>query len=78
MIVDVIDLNFKVLNFTRNYDNERERKARRIYNYKYVTIKKVDMKYENSKNVYDINAEVIGNYDDYDVNLKIKDTTLIE
>ena len=39
MIVDVIDLNFKVLNFTRNYDNERERKARRIYNYKYVTIK---------------------------------------
>ena len=32
MEIDVIDLNFKQINFNRNYDSTRYFKARKIYN----------------------------------------------
>lgn len=78
MIIDVMDLGLNVINFTTNYDNARQRRARKIYNYKEVTINNVNMTQEDSNKLYEVDASVQGNFDKYKVKLNIKNTTLIK
>lgn len=68
MVVDVIDLNFKSLGFSRTYDYGRESRARTIYNREKVHIMQVD-KIDNDE--YAVKASVEGNYDIYNVELSI-------
>ncbi len=76
MIVDVIDLGLKVINFTKNYDPIREAKARKIYNDELVSIKNVEKLEEGKDTFYDVRASVCGNNGVYSVKLNIKNTTL--
>lgn len=76
MIIDVMDLGLNVINFTKNYDNARQRRARKIYNYKDVTINNVDMIEEESNKLYEVDAVVRGNFGNYKVKLNIKNTKL--
>ena len=42
MIIDVIDLNFEILNFNRRYDPTRYRRGTSIYNKGLVTVENVN------------------------------------
>lgn len=75
MIVDVIDLNFKFLNFRKQYDNARNYRARRLYEGEYVNIKSVT---QNGDDKYLVKASVDGNYDLYDVELNIGNRVVTE
>ncbi len=68
MIIDVIDLEFETLNFSRRYENQRYKRGRNIYSYGYVEISKVNKIDERN---YEIEAEVQGNYGRYVTTLKI-------
>lgn len=68
MIIDVIDLNFKDLQFNRYYDMNRYNRGRSIYNNRYVEVTKVE-KIDDEN--YDIEASVDGYYDTYTTTLKI-------
>lgn len=68
MVIDVIDLELKTLNFSRGYDPTRYKRGRNAYNYGYVEVKNVNKIDERN---YEIEAEVQGNYDVYTTTLKI-------
>lgn len=68
MIIDVIDLNFKDLQFNRRYDMSRYNRGRSIYNNRYVEVTKVE-KIDDEN--YDVEASVDGYYDTYTTILKI-------
>ena len=68
MIIDVTDLKFTSLNFSRKYDIARHSKGRMLYNNGAAQIKSVD---KIDDETYEITATVEGNYDDYEVNLSI-------
>ena len=69
MIIDVIDAHINDLNFRKSYESSRNKKANIIYKQKRVDIKEVDKK---GNDTFTVKAEVDGNYDDYEVNLSIK------
>ena len=69
MIIDVIDAHINDLNFRKSYESIRNKKANIIYKQKRVDIKEVNKK---GNDTFTIKAEVNGNYDDYEVNLSIK------
>lgn len=69
MIIDVIDLKLKTLQFNRSYDTARYNRGVKIYNNEYVKIQQVEEKEDKS---YKIAASVIGNYDMYTTTLEIK------
>ena len=68
MIIDVIDLELKTLNFNRSYDPARYKRGNSIYNKGLVEVQEVD-KIDEEK--YSIKAFVEGNYDTYITNLEI-------
>lgn len=68
MIIDVVDLKFKTLNFNRRYDPARYRRGTGIYNKGLVTVESVNKIDEKN---YSIEASVEGNYDTYTTNLEI-------
>lgn len=68
MIIDVIDLNFKDLQFNKRYDMSRYNRGRGIYNNRYVEVTKVE-KIDDEN--YDVEASVDGYYDTYTTTLKI-------
>ncbi len=68
MIIDVIDLELKTLNFNRRYDSNRYRRGRGIYNRGLVEVKNVNKIDEKN---YSIEASVEGNYDTYTTYLEI-------
>ena len=68
MIIDVVDLNFEILNFSRRYDPSRYRRGRNLYNSGLITVISVDKKDEKN---YTIKASVEGNYDRYTTTLAI-------
>ncbi len=68
MIIDVIDLNFETLNFSRKYDSNRYRRGKAIYNNEQVEVQNVNKIDEKN---YSIEATVEGNYDTYTTNLEI-------
>ncbi len=76
MEIDVIDLNFKQINFNRNYDSSRYFKARKIYNNLDVIINTVQKLATSDGNIYKINSEVNGNYDIYRVYLELNENNL--
>ncbi len=69
MIIDVIDLKLKTLQFNRSYDTARYNRGVKIYNNEYVKIQQVE---ETEDKSYKIAASVIGNYDMYTTTLEIK------
>lgn len=75
MEIDVIDLNFDELNFSRRYDNSRRDRGNRIYRSRAVTIREV---YKIDDHNYKILALVRGNYGLYRVNLSICGTIINE
>lgn len=68
MIIDVVDLNFKTLNFNKRYDTNRYKRGTRIYQEGYAS---VDIVEKTNDNNYLIEATVEGNYDIYTTNLTI-------
>ena len=68
MIIDVVDLEFKTLRFSKAYDTTRYRKGTQIYNRGNVEVTNVE---KIDANNYSIEAEVEGNYDDYTTTLEI-------
>ena len=68
MIIDVIDLEFKTLNFNRRYDPARYRRGTGIYNKGLVEVQNVNKIDEKN---YSIEASVEGNYDTYTTYLEI-------
>ena len=68
MIIDVVDLEFKSLNFNRRYDFARYKRGTSIYNNGCVRVQSVDKSDENN---YSIEAYVEGNQRTYTTNLKI-------
>ena len=68
MVVDVIDLNFKTLNFSKKYDTARYSRAKRIYRNNDVEIKEVN---KVDSNKYNVKAGVYGNYGYYNIKFDI-------
>ena len=70
MIVEVMDLNFKTLNFRKQYDTARLKRAKAIYNNEEVKVKRVEKIDEENYEVY---ANVEGSYwqRDYEIRLTI-------
>ena len=68
MIIDVVDLDFKTLQFNRRYDPTRYKRGTNIYNKAFVTVTNVNKIDEKN---YSIEASVEGNYDTYTTNLEI-------
>ncbi len=68
MIIDVIDLELKTLNFNRRYDSARYRRGRGIYDRGLVEVQNVNKIDEKN---YSIEASVDGNYDTYTTYLEI-------
>ncbi len=75
MIIDVQDLNFNVLNFTRSYDLGRQKRGKTLYNNEYVQIERVN---EIEGETYKVIAKVQGNYGYYKVELLIKGNMIRE
>ena len=69
MIIDVVDLNLKRLDFNQSYDMGRYTKGMHIYSLGRVKVNKVEI---NDENTYEIEADVDGNYDNYTTTLTIK------
>ncbi len=68
MIIDVIDLKIKSLNFNRRYDPARYKRATVIYNKGLVEVQNIEKIDEKN---YSIEASVEGNYDTYTTYLEI-------
>ena len=68
MIVDVIDLDFETLNFSKRYDPARYNRGRSLYNRGLVDVQNVN-KIDEGK--YSVEASVDGNYDTYTTYLEI-------
>lgn len=75
MIIDVVDLNFKTLQFNKRYDPIRYKRGRGIYNKGLVTVKEVD---KNGEEKYLIKADVEGNFDMYHITLTISGNMIKE
>lgn len=75
MIIDVVDLELKTLNFTRRYDPARYRRGTNIYNSGCVRVQSVN---KNEENNYSIEAYVEGNYRTYTTNLEIRGNMINE
>ena len=68
MIIDVMDLDFKTLNFSRTYDPSRYKRGISIYNRGNVNIQEVN---KLDDLTYSVRALVDGNFDTYKTTLKI-------
>ena len=68
MIIDVIDLELKNLQFSRNYDTNRYLRGKTLYNREKVEVEKVEKL--DDKN-YFVEANVDGNFDTYETTLNI-------
>lgn len=75
MIIDVVDLNLKTLNFRRRYDPTRYKRGTSIYNKGNVEVTSVNKTDEKD---YTIEASVEGNYDTYTTTLKINENMINE
>ena len=75
MIIDVVDMNLKTLQFNRRYDTSRYRRGTQIYNRGNVQIEKVEKEEGNN---YKVTATVEGNYDDYITKLSISGNLIKE
>lgn len=76
MVIDVMELNFKKLNFIRSYESSRMLRGRAIYYNEMARVTKVEKLDEKN---YIISAKVEGSQDnEYDVTLKINDTYIRE
>ena len=75
MVIDVVDLNFKTLNFSKRYEGSRYRKGIQLYNRRNAQIDKVETDDERN---YSVKASVEGNLDTYRTTLEIKGNTIIE
>ena len=73
MIIDVVDLKFKTLQFGKKYEGSRYRRGIQLYNMGYVKVKKVELKENNN---YEVEATVKGNYDIYNTTLSISGTLI--
>ena len=73
MVIDVVDLNFKTLNFSKRYEGSRYRKGIQLYNRRNAQIDKIET---DGKNNYEIKATVEGNYDTYNTKLSISGTLI--
>lgn len=68
MIIDVIDLNLKTLQFAQKYDVERRRRGEQLFKREYVSIQEVEKFDDNN---YSVTAYVEGNYDLYNTKITI-------
>lgn len=68
MVIDVVDLNFKTLNFTKRYDQARYSRGKRLYNNGLAEVENVNKVDDNN---YIVESTVEGNYDTYDITLEI-------
>ncbi len=68
MEIDVVDLNFKTLNFARGYDQSRYKRGRNIYDEGLAAVESVE-KFDEEN--YFVEASVEGNYDTYTTTLRI-------
>lgn len=68
MIIDVLDLKYETLNFTRRYDPVRYRRGTGLYNKGLVSVETVNKIDEKN---YSIKATVEGNYDTYTTTLEV-------
>ena len=75
MIIDVVDLNLKTLQFNKRYDMSRYNRGNQIYNRGDVQVEKVETDGENN---YEIKATVEGNYDNYTTKLSISGNLIKE
>ena len=75
MIIDVIDLNLKTLQFAQKYDVERRRRGEQLFKREYVEIRKVEKIDDNN---YSVTAYVEGNYNFYETEIKICGNTITE
>ena len=74
MIIDVVDLTLKTLNFIEKYDQSRFRKAKTLYNNEDAEVTKVEKLDDNSLIVW---GRVVGNYwSQYSTKLEIKGSTV--
>ncbi len=71
MIVDITDIKLGEINFTKNYDYARYKKARSIYNLRDVEIVSAEENNVEGEKKYNIKAKVNGNYGRYTINLEI-------
>ena len=72
MIIDVVDLNFNVLNFTRSYEKGRYERGKELYKEGLVEVQEVDKNNDN----YSIKAYVRGNYGVYTTKLSLVKSTI--
>ena len=75
MIIDVVDLELKTLNFTRKYNLGRYKRGTSIYNKGLVAVESVNKKDEGN---YFVEASVEGNWDTYTTTLEIIGNTIKE
>ena len=74
MIIDVVDLTLKTLNFIEKYDPSRLKKAKTLYNNEDAEVTKVERLDDNSLIVW---GRVVGNYwSQYSTKLEIKGSTV--
>ena len=74
MIIDVVDLTLKTLNFIEKYDPSRLKKAKTLYNNEDAEVTKVEKLDDNSLIVW---GRVVGNYwSQYSTKLEIKGSTV--
>ena len=74
MIIDVVDLTLKTLNFIEKYDPSRFKKAKTLYNNEDAEVTKVEKLDDNSLIVW---GRVVGNYwSQYSTKLEIKGSTV--
>lgn len=74
MIIDVVDLTLKKLNFIEKYDPSRLKKAKTLYNNEDAEVTKVEKLDDNSLIVW---GRVVGNYwSQYSTKLEIKGSTV--
>ena len=75
MKIDVIDLEYDNLNFSRSYNQDRYKRGRNLYNRDCVTIENVE---KIDSNTVSIKASVDGNYDVYTTKLQITGNVINE
>lgn len=72
MIIDVVELNFNILNFTRSYEKGRYERGKKLYKEGLVEVQEVDKNNDN----YSIKAYVRGNYGVYTTKLSLVKSTI--
>ena len=78
MIIDVIDLNFEKLQFSKRYDPTRYQRGTKIYSKGNVQVEKVEKVETDDNENYEIEAKVEGNYDNYITKLSISGNLIKE